>query len=64
MTILWMVGDHPGDGLTIHDTSSGLNFVIQVYVPNSKSVVNFLLVDFQWWVTILWMVGDHLGDGG
>ena len=28
MTILGMMGDHPGDGgLTIHGTSPGLNFV-------------------------------------
>ena len=33
-------------------------------MPNSKSVVHFLLVDFGWWVTILGMVGDPLGDGG
>ena len=33
------------------------------YVPNSKSVVHFLLLDFEWLVTILWMVGDNSGDG-
>ena len=50
--------------MTIHDTSPGLNFVSQVYVPNSKSVVHFLMVDFGWLVTILGMVGNHPGDGG
>ena len=62
-----MVVDHPWDGglpskewwLTIHDTSPGLNFVSQFYVPNSKSVVHFLMVDFGWLVTILGMAGDH-----
>ena len=28
-------------------------------MPNSKSVVGFLLVDFGWWVTMLGMVADH-----
>ena len=32
-------------------------------MPNSKSVVQFLQVDFGWCGTILWMVGDHPGDG-
>ena len=67
-----MVGDHhlncwwPSWGwwLTIHDISPGLNFLSQVYVPNSKPVVHFPLVDLGWWVTILWMVGGHPGDGG
>ena len=67
-----MVGDHPWNGwspswgwwLTIHGISTGLNFMSYVYVPNSKPVVHFPLVDLGWWVTILWMVGDHPGDGG
>ena len=33
-------------------------------MPNSKSVVHFLMVDFGWLVTILGMVGDHPGDDG
>ena len=33
-------------------------------MPNSKSVVHFLMVDFGWLVTILGMVGDHPGGGG
>ena len=33
-------------------------------MPNSKSVVHFLMVDFGWLVTILGVVGDHPGDGG
>ena len=37
---LGMAGDHPGDG------GWGLNFVSEVFVPNSKSVVHFILVDF------------------
>ena len=32
--------------LTNHGTSPGLNFVSQVSVPNLKSVVHFLLLDF------------------
>ena len=32
-------------------------------MPNFKSVVLFLLVDFGWWVTILGMVVDHPVDG-
>ena len=48
-----MVGDHPG-----------FDFVSSVQVPNLKSVVHFLLVDFEGWVTIIGMVGDHPGDGG
>ena len=35
-----MAGDRPGVG------GYGVNFVSEVYVPNSKSVVHFLLVDF------------------
>ena len=50
--------------MIVHGTSPGLNFVSQVHVQNSKSVVYFPLVDFGWLVTILGMVGDHLGDGG
>ena len=66
VTILWMVGDHPGWGwwLTILDTSPGLHFESQVYVQNSKSVVHFLMVHFGWLVTTLGMVGVHPGDGG
>ena len=41
-----------------------LHLVLILYVPNSKSVVHFLMVDFGWLVTILGMVGDHPGDGG
>ena len=67
-----MVGNHPLNGwwpswgwwLTIHGISTRLNFMSYVYVPNSKSVVHFPLVDLGWWVTILWMVVDHPGDGG
>ena len=33
-------------------------------MPNSKSVVHFLMVDFGLLVTILGIVGDHPGDGG
>ena len=33
-------------------------------MPNSNSVVHYLLVDFGWRVTILGMVGDHPVDGG
>ena len=40
MTIFGTAGDHPGDG------GLGLNFVSYFYVPNSKSVVHFVLVDF------------------
>ena len=50
--------------MTINDTSPGLNFVSQFYVPNSKSVGYFLMVHFGWLVTILGMVVDHPGDGG
>ena len=50
--------------MTIHGTSLGLNFVSESYIPNSKSVVQFLLVYFEWWSTILGMVGDHPVDGG
>ena len=32
-------------------------------MPNFKSVIHFLLVYFEWWVTILGNVGDHPGDG-
>ena len=45
--------------MTIHVISAGLDFMIYVYVPNSKPVVHFPLVDLGWWVTILWMVGGH-----
>ena len=37
-------------------------FCDKVYVLNSKSSVQFLLLDFLLLVTILWMVGDHPGD--
>ena len=50
-----MVADQPWQ------LSPGLNFVI--YVPNSKSVVHFLLSDFGGLVTILWIVDDEPGDG-
>ena len=40
MTSLGMLGDYPGDG------GEGLNIVSYVFVPNSKSVVHFVLVDF------------------
>ena len=59
VTILGMVG-----WLTINGISTGLNFISYVYVPNSKSIVRFLMVDFGWLVTILGMVGDHPGDVG
>ena len=69
--IFGMVGYHPQSGwwpswgwwVTIHGISTGLIFMSYVYVPNSKPVVRFLLVDLGWWVTILWMIGDHPGDG-
>ena len=35
-----MAGDRPGEG------GYSVNFVSEVYVPNSKSVVHFLLIDF------------------
>ena len=56
-----MVGDHPWH------LSPGASFEYQVKVPNSKSVVHFLLVDFGdfgGWVTILGMAGDHPGECG
>ena len=55
-----IVADHPWK------LSPGLNFVDEVEVPNSKSVVHFILVDFnfRWWVTILGMLGDNPGDCG
>ena len=57
MPIQGMVGDHPWDG--------GRPFMAVVtwsYVPQSKAVVHFILVDFGWWLTILGMVDDHPGD--
>ena len=32
-------------------------------MPNSKSVVHFLPLDFGWLITILWMVDDNPDDG-
>ena len=49
-----MVGDHPWQ------LSPGLSFVSKVSVPNSKSVVYFLLVGDHPWVG----GGDHPRDGG
>ena len=46
-----------------HEEEGLVFFVRYVYVPNSKSVVHFLLLDFGWLVTIIWMAGDHPGDG-
>ena len=40
MTSLGILGNYPGDG------GYGLNIVSYVFVPNSKSVVHFVLVDF------------------
>ena len=42
----------------------GLNLTSEVWVPNSKSLVHFILVDFRWWVPSLGMVSDHPCDGG
>ena len=62
------MGYHPWDygWVTIQGVVvlPGLNLVSKVSAQNPKSIVNFLLVDFEWWVTILGMVGDHPWDGG
>ena len=42
--------------------SHGLNLASEVWVPNSKYLINFIQVDFGWWVTILGMVGYHPWD--
>ena len=54
--------DHPGDGAD-HLHYNYFNFVSSSKVPNFYSVVHFLLVDFEWWMTIIGMVGDHSWDG-
>ena len=53
VTIQRIAGNQPGDG------SCHLVLILWDYVPNSKSIVHFLLVDFGRWVTILGMVADH-----
>ena len=53
MTILGTVSDHP------LQLSPGLSFVSSVKVPNSRSIVHFLLVDF--WEGLLVVV---CCDGG
>ena len=50
MTSLGILGNYPGDG------GYGLNIVSYVFVPNSKSVVHFVLVDFGEDVLLLVLV--------
>ena len=67
MTILGKLGDNIWEGdIGYGMWSPGLNFVDYVLLPNSMSVLHFILVDFNfgWWLTILGMVGDHPGDRG